>query len=283
MKSNTSAFITIHIATTILAMGPVLFRLTDGFETPGYLFWRFLMAIVLFGVFIRGRDLRQIREAPTSKRFILFLSGIVYGLGAWISFEALTHTTVAYAMIAIFTYPVFTAFFQPVFTSQRLRSNDLFASLLVILGIGSMAPITTLTDSDLIGIGLGLISALCFGLEMCLSKRSVTNGFSPSSINLVKFGVLVLCFLPFATSSFPILMNGNLLLVFGAALVTVIGHYAYITCLKLLSPTTVGIVGGLQPIWSAVFAFFLLGEGFTIRIVLAAFILSLAVYVQQKQ
>lgn len=116
----------------------------------------------------------------------------------------------------------------------------------------------------LLGLGCGLLAALIWGGQSVVSRQSVADGLTATDVTILRFGVAALIVLPFAwrrMRPFPVgrlgwrraivltLMVGapySLLLITGSA-------FAPALHTSVISP-------GLMPVFTALFAWLLLGE-----------------------
>ena len=94
-------------------------------------------------------------------RTTIIISSILMGTH-WITyFISLKLSNVAIGMLSVFTYPVITAFLEPILLGNKFKKSNLILGLMVLVGIYFLVPEFSLENDYFKAIGFGVFSALC--------------------------------------------------------------------------------------------------------------------------
>ncbi|TGJ98665.1 DMT family transporter [Leptospira langatensis] len=243
----------------LLISGNVLFAQLLSYS-PSMINWgRTLFAFILLGGFL------YLRKRPfffPSKKD----NAISFGLGLvlaahWVTFFASAQTgNIAIAVLTLFTHPVWTVLLEPLFFPSRVRLLDLGMALLVFFGMWILVPSFDLNDSYLIAVILGLVSSLCMAFRNLLTKKYLSDH---GSTQVMFHQTLVTCLslspILFFESTFSTIRDWSLILLLGVFL-TAIGHTFYIKAVFRMKVKTAGLLSTVQPVYSAILAWLILGE-----------------------
>ncbi|MFV0565857.1 MAG: DMT family transporter [Flavobacteriaceae bacterium] len=192
--------------------------------------------------------------------FELFVSGLFLGIH-WVTyFYALKLSNVAIGMLSLFTFPIITAFLEPLFFKTPFDRTYIVLGIMVLAGIYILAPDFDLHSSHVKGVLFGLVSAVFYALRNILSKK-LTKTYSGTSVMLYQVGVvsviLTPCLLFLDTSNIASQLPYLLVL---AILTTAVGHTMLVNSLKHFSVSTASIINSTQPIFGIIIAYFFLNE-----------------------
>ena len=219
---------------------------------------RAILAFVLLVLYCRFKGISfsvEKKDLP-----MIILSGIFMGVH-WVTyFYALQMSNVAIGMISMFTYPVWTAFLEPVLLKTKFQKIHLLLAVLVLCGIYFLIPDFNLDNSYTIAIGMGIFSALMYALRNLLMKSKVGkyNGSLLMSYQTGIIGFLLLPALFFANVN-ELLGQWEALATL-ALLTTAIGHTLFLLSLKHFSVTTASILSSVQPVYGIVIGMIFLSE-----------------------
>lgn len=179
----------------------------------------------------------------------ILISGLLMGVH-WVSyFYSLHLSNVAIGMLSLFTYPVMTAFLEPIFLGSRFQKLHLLLGIMVIFGVYLLAPGGGLNGDYLPAIGLGLLSALSYATRNLILKVKVESyqgsllmGYQLIVVTLVMLPVFFIYDLSMVPSQWPGL--AGLIVV-----TTVLGHSLFINTFRHFSITTISIMSCVQPLY----------------------------------
>ncbi|WP_405397253.1 DMT family transporter [Maribacter sp. Asnod2-G09] len=191
---------------------------------------------------------------------VILLSGVLMGVH-WVTyFYALKLSNVAIGMLSIFTYPVITAFLEPILLKTKFELMHLLLAFLVLTGMYFLSPTLDFENSYTIAIGFGVFSAFAYALRNILLKKKVAkyNGSMLMTYQTAIVGVILFPFL-FTVSADTIISQWEVLVAL-AVLTTAIGHTMFLMTFKHFNITTVSILSSIQPVYGIIIGAFFLSE-----------------------
>lgn len=193
-------------------------------------------------------------------KITFLLSGFFMG-AHWVTyFYALKLSNVAIGMLSMFTFPVMTAFLEPLFSKQKINGIHVLLALLVLVGVYFLVPNFSIENDEAKGILFGVFSALCYALRNLITKKSVSN-YNSSAIMFYQLLVVSVLLLPVLfISDVSNLENQLPFLLLVALLTTAIGHTMLVNSLQFFSVSTASIIGSIQPIFGIIIAYIFIDE-----------------------
>ena len=242
---------------------------------------RSVMAAIVLLAFALLRK-RAIRLKSIKEVIGVYGIGICLGLH-WVSFfHAMQVSTVAIGMLSLFTYPVITVFLEPFFNKNKIKFTDIIAAVFVFIGILIIVGdnLNQFDSATMQGVLWGVLSAFLFSIRNILQKY---NHSSVSSDGLILHQVtavsIMLLFFIDIDSLTSLSFNSWLLVVLLGAVSTATAHSLLSYSLKYLAAKSIAMISCLQPLFAAIFAWFILDEEPTTGVMLGGLIIVLvAVY-----
>ena len=247
------------LAVLVLSFAPLFAR----FISHGAVeitWWRCLFASLALFFLLLPRQ--RYRVAPAQLRWLL-ATGVLLGLHWWTFFLSIQLSSVSIGVVMLFTYPLFSALAEPLFTPARFSTRQVVGGLGIIAGVYLLVPEFSLDNSVTAGVLTGLVSALLYAMRNILTRSrlrrqpAMTTLFYQMLFSLPVVGLIVLLTVP----AIHLPRGEDLVyLVILALGITVLGHGLMTHCFKLFSASTVGIVASMQVVFSSVLAFLFLAE-----------------------
>ncbi len=221
--------------------------------------WRSILAAILLFAYCRYKGFSLKIERPKDLR-IFILSAFLMG-SHWITyFYALKLSNVALGMLSLFTFPMMIAILEPLFSKVKFDPMHIVLGLVVLTGIYILAPEFNMENSQLKGILMGLLSALCYALRTLILKQYVVR-YNGTALMFYQVAILSFLLLPVLffmdTSGIKTQFPYVILL---ALLTTAIGHTMFINSLKYFKVSTASIIGSAQPVFGIIIAYVFLNE-----------------------
>lgn len=219
---------------------------------------RAILAFVILVLYCRFKGISfkiEKKDLP-----MVILSGILMGLH-WVTyFYALQMSNVAIGMLSLFTYPVWTAFLEPLLLKTKFQKVHLLLATLVLFGIYFLIPDFDLENSYTLAIGIGVLSAMLYALRNILMKPKVAK-YNGSLLMSYQTGVIGFLLLPalFFTNIDELLSQWEALATL-ALLTTAIGHTLFLLSFKHFTVTTASILSGVQPVYGILIGMIFLSE-----------------------
>lgn len=200
-------------------------------------------------------------------RFLVFVGGVLMGLH-WITyFYALQWSNVAIGMLSLFTYPVITAFLEPILLKTKFQKIHLLLGILLLCGIYFLVPDPAspagrfnFENSYSMAVAIGIFSALCYALRNILMKSKVGK-YNGSMLMCYQTGITGFILIPAVLfADFDMVLSQWKGLVALALLTTAIGHTLFLNSFKHFSITTASILSSVQPVYGILIGALFLSE-----------------------
>ena len=223
------------------------------------IFYRCIIAVLVFYLYCRWKkiDLKIENKRDLLK---LILGGILMG-GHWITyFYSLKYSSVAIALLSLFTYPVITAFLEPMLFKTRFNKVHIGLGALVLAGIYFLSPEFDLENDYFIAVIFGIASAVFYSLRNLLMKREVER-YDGSALMFYQILVVSIVLFPsvFYAEFHEVVSQWEPLLVL-AILTTCIGHTLFLKSFKNFTITTASIMSSIQPVYGIILGAIFLSE-----------------------
>lgn len=254
---NTRHFLEINLAMLLLSSsGP--FGKYIALPVPLTIELRALLAFIFLFVFCK---IKGISFTLSSKdRGPILVSGLLMGLH-WVTyFQALQLSNVAIGMLSMFTYPVMTAFLEPIFLKTRFQKIHLLLGVMVLFGVYLLVPEFTFDNTYTLAIAFGLLSALTYAIRNLILKTKV-NRYEGSLLMTYQMGIVGVGMVPIFFIYDVQQAENYLPAILGLVLITtVIGHTMLINCFKYFSITTISILSSITPVYGILIGALFLSE-----------------------
>ncbi len=243
------------------------------------IFFRCIIAVLVFYLYCRWQ---KIDLKVENKRDLLkmILGGILMG-AHWVTyFYSLQYSSVAIALLSLFTYPVITAFLEPILFKTKFNKEHIALGLLVLAGIYFLSPEFDLENDYFIAVIFGIASAVFYSLRNLLMKREV-NRYNGSALMFYQILVVSILLLPsvFYSEFGEVVAQWKPLLVL-AVLTTCIGHTLFLNSFRNFSITTASIMSSIQPVYGIILGIIFLSEIPTLKIVIGGTLIISAVVIE---
>lgn len=257
-----------QIAILLFALIPLFAKLIQ-LSADAIIMFRSAIAAVALLFFIWFGRQKLVLNSRKDYGWVLLI-GLLMGIH-WIAFFfSIQLSTVAVAMIALFTYPIISTFLEPLFFKEKLRWMEIVNALLIFVGVTLIIPEFSLKNEMTLGIVVGLVSSFTLSVRNILSRKYIA---SYSGSLLLFYQMLVVTVMSLGV----VLYNGSTvvgtpkdwgLLILLGVVFSAFAHNLYIRALKHLTARSMGVLAGIQPLYSVIFAFFLLNEVPSLRTLL---------------
>lgn len=240
-----------------------------GLSANSVLFYRYLFAVVIFGVWLKF--FRNVPLNLSKKEFVsLFFLAILFALSSITLFEGFNYIDSGIACTILFIYPILVTMLSVIFFKEKITKTVIFSILLTFSGIFLL---NRNGDLNLKGVIFVLLSAFVYAVYIVLVKNMKT-------IKHIKYDKLSFYVMLLGLSVFIINSNFCTKLqpienwsVFGCAVAlalfpTIISLETINIAIRLIGPTTTAILGALEPVTALFFGVLFFGEILTFKIIL---------------
>ena len=260
-----------HLATLCFGLAGVLGKLT-GLPAPLITLGRVVFAGAALAIWAISQR-ASLRPKCRADLALLLGQGIILAVHWTAFFQAIVVSNVAIGLLAFSSFPLFTAALEPLILRQRPSRLQLAAALLVLPGIALLTPEFSLSSDATQGVLWGLLAGATFALLSTLNRR-LTRAYPSLTISLYQDTTAALALLPtlffIPAASLARLFDPRalvLLLVLGVCC-TALAHTLFIASLRAITAQFASVIATLEPVWGILFAWLLLSEAPTLRIML---------------
>ena len=210
---------------------------------------------------------------------LFLLQGLVLAAHWVLFFESIRVSTVAVGLLAYSSFPVFTAFLEPLFFRTRLSRLHIALALACLAGVFFIIPRFAWSERVFQGVIYGLGAGATFAL-LSIFNRKLSFRYASPVIAFYQDAFAALFLFPFAFLK-PAAFSGRdiaLLAILGL-LCTAVAHTLFIAGMRRLSAQTASIISALEPVYGVLFARLFLGERPSARTILGGLVILSAVFV----
>jgi DME family drug/metabolite transporter len=237
---------------------------------PISLAWfRLIFAVPFLGFLI---VVKRYRVSVSRGEVGLFLGFGFFSLTVFeaLYFTSLAYTTVQHAAALLYTAPAFVAILSWFFLKEKLTARKIGAIVLsvlgafLILGLVENEPLfasrTQIGDWLALGSGLAYSTWYIYGKVLCRNREPAVTAFLGMCI-----GGVMLFPLAFVTEGLqvPQSLTGWELVAAVGIVPTAMAYLVYLAGLKLIEATTASVFAIMEPLTSAILAFYLFQETLT--------------------
>jgi drug/metabolite transporter (DMT)-like permease len=223
--------------------------------------WRCLLAVVaLVGVLAALRRVSDLRVRVQRHRILLL--ALALGFHWLLFFEALKRTSVAVAILSLYTAPIFVAILAPRMLPERQSRIALVALaisapglvLIALAGEGGSA-------ADPAGIACGVGAAVLFALIL-IGVKAVGEAVSPLVLGFWQYLIVGAAFFPLAFASGEAVPRGIdwLYVALLGVLFTGISGPVHYWLLQRATAQTAGLLAYVEPVSASLLAWAILGQ-----------------------
>ena len=265
MTPRSRSLAEIHLAVFLFGF-PGLFGKWLALPAVLIVFGRVLFAsLALAGVMrLRGTPFRV---RPPRDLLLLGLCGLVLALHWTMFFRSVQISSVAVGLLAYSSFPVFTAFLEPLMAREKWDPGSLVYALLCVLGIALIVPGFDLSDAVVRGVLWGLGAGLTFAFLSVLN-RSLAGRHSSLTVAFYQDLLAALVLVP-AVLRTGLPRSGRdwaLIAVLGV-FCTAAAHALFINGMKKVGARTASILSSLEPVYGILLALVFLKESPSLRTV----------------
>jgi drug/metabolite transporter (DMT)-like permease len=249
-----------------------------GFPMDTTLFYRFFFSSMMVGaLMIYRKDNFKINLREAS---ILVVLGLFYAFSSEFLFLGYDYLSAGIASTALFVYPVIVALIMFFVYKEKLSKMSAFSLALAFLGVIVLCVKEGSLDINFIGLGIVLLSALCYALYMVIvnKARLPISGFKLSFYSMI-FTSLYYLGKVGVNGETLMLPNYELLLNFlvFALVTTLVSSLALVYAIKSIGSTPTAILGALEPIIAVLISVLMFGEDFTVNLLIGIILILVGV------
>ncbi|MGH1403616.1 MAG: DMT family transporter [Alphaproteobacteria bacterium] len=282
MNERTKALIGLHISIFLVGITGLLGKVMST-SAIFIVFGRVLFASIALGLFLKYR-----KEAilPRSLRdgLVFILIGVLITFHWYAFFYSIQLSSVAIGLLTFSTFPIFTILLEPVFFKGRLKAWDIGVACLCCIGVWLVVPYDMdVPSSYVLGALWGIAAGLSYSFILLLHKAYVQS-YSAVNLTFYQCFVAALLTLPIVLwMSEPVSSIDWLYVFLNGVICTAFAHALYIYSARYVEAKIISISTMLELLYGVIFAYFLLGETLTMKMVAGGILIVLASYLAVKK
>ncbi len=231
----------------------------------------FFASLTLFLFFLLIK--KNMRISPAKNYAVLIFMGFILAVHWAAFFQSIKISTVAVGLLSYSSFPVFTAFFEPLFFKEKVEISTILYSLFCVCGIFLIIPRFDMNNSTYQGVLWGLFAGFTFSI-LTILNRKFSLRYSSLLITFYQDFWATLFLLPFFFILRPHLeKRDTLLLLFLGLFCTAAAHSLFIKGMRHIKAQTAAIISSLEPVYGILMALFFLSEVPTIRTLLGGLVI----------
>ncbi len=278
MDHHLKPVLEINLATIFIATSGILGKLIT--LSPVFtILIRSLLAIVFLFVFMKISRTNLTINFKSHFGFFI-ISGICIA-GHWVLyFFSIQISTVAVAVISLFTYPVITTLLEPLFFKTKMENINIISSIIVLIGVIIIVPNFDINDNITLGVLVGILSSILYSCRNLLSKKYIEQ-YSGMTILTYQLIVAAILLSPFGYYFYSPISSAEIgYLLFLGLVTTALGHMLFVRSLKHFSTSTVSIISSLQPVYAIVLAVIIIDEPLNTQVIIGGGLILTVVLIQ---
>ncbi len=266
MPPRSRSLAEIHLAVFLFGF-PGLFGKWLAWPAVTIVFGRVLFAcLALAAVMAMGRR-ASFRVAGRRDVLLLALCGLILAAHWTMFFRSIQVSTVAIGLLAYSSFPVFTAFLEPLLARERWEPESLVYALVCVAGIALIVPGFDASDAVVRGVVWGLGAGLSFSLLSVLN-RGLASRHSSLTVAFYQDLVAGVLLVPAIwRTGLPRSGRDWALVAVLGVFCTAAAHTLFINGLKGAGARTASILSSLEPVYGILLALIFLGESPSLRTV----------------
>ncbi|MCP2605029.1 DMT family transporter [Candidatus Aminicenantes bacterium AH-873-B07] len=241
-------------------------------------FGRVIFASIALGFFLLVIG-QKIRISLKREYFLLGILGIILSFH-WISFfQSIKVSTVAIGLLSYSSFPIFTAFLEPLILREKFDLKDLFISIIAFAGIFIIIPEFEIANKVTQGVLWGLASGLSFSF-LSIINRNLSQKYSSLIIAFFQDSIAAILLFPAFLFLKPIIDFKNFFwLVILGVVCTALSHTLFIKGMRYIKARSASIISTFEPIYGIILAILFLKEIPDLRTFLGGLLIISAVLV----
>jgi drug/metabolite transporter (DMT)-like permease len=248
----------IHVAVLLFGMSGFLGRMVVA-PAVVIVFGRAAIAATVLGALLFFRKPAGQGQIASNTVYLL-VSGVILAVHWLTFFHAIQISTVAVALLAFSSFPLFTTLIEPLVFRQRVRLFDVAMTLLVFAGLVLVITAFNFGNQITRGAIWGTISGLTFAV-LAVLNRKYAQRLPPLVIAAGQNAVAAMVLLPLMPSWLGSATAHDLWLIGVIGLFcTAIAHWCFIRGLADVKAQAAALIASLEPVYGILLAILFLNE-----------------------
>ena len=194
-------------------------------------------------------------------------------------FLSIKKSNIGIALITLATFPIITALIEPLYNKRKIKLSDILLACITTIGVYIIIPKTNHNEEQLIGIILGIISALTFSILAILNRKIVKRYSGNQILQYQSFFAIFWLIPSVINKKLNMNIENTLLLALLGTVFTAIPHSLFITGMKTVKAKTASLITNIEPIYGIVAMIVILDNKPTLNLIVdGSIILTATIY-----
>lgn len=244
-------------------------------------FFRFAVPAMVMVIMLLLKDISCLK--PSNK--LMLLASALNAARMPFYFASFMLTTIANAIIILYTWPIFVTIFGAVFLKEKISRRNIWQLFLAFIGIVIIYSNKGLNfaDKDFLGMSAMLLSAFIYSFTLIIYKKESKNH---SKFEIIWYQNIIgaFVFFPFLFTNHPFPTSGQLVLLSGyACLIGVIGFSLFFSALKKIKASVAALFTYFEVISAILLGLILFKETISWHIVAGGLLIVGSTVLQKRE
>ena len=219
-----------------------------------------MLCLALFLIYNKQPLMIKKRQIPRA-----WITGILLGMHWYTYFKAVELSSIAIGLTALFTFPIITTLIEPYWFKTRLSIQNLISAGICFLGICILLYGAQGDLNVLMGIGMGICSAIVYSLRNLISKQLLTHIPSPQlmfhqTMIASVFFIIILFFSGISVKTITFSKENIVYALLLGSLFTGVAHTCFMHGFKYFKASFVSILAAVQPFYGTLLGMLIIKE-----------------------
>ena len=230
----------LHIAVMLFGLSGVIGQFVEISSVMVALGRVISSSLLLFLIAIAKKD--TLKLSSKKDYGLIILTGIVMAVHWTTFFQSIQVSSVAIGTITFSTFPLFLTFFEPLIFHEKLRRQNIFTAVTLMIGVIITIPEFSIENNTTVGIIWGMVCSFTYAI-MTLANRYFSSRYTGRIICLYEQGTAAIVLLP---ALFIMKTQWRIPDIIGVAFIgficTAFAYYLYVSAQKNVKAQTAGII-----------------------------------------
>lgn len=219
-----------------------------------------MLCLALFLIYKKQPLMIEKRQMPRA-----WLTGILLGMHWYTYFKAVELSSIAIGLTALFTFPIITTLIEPYWFKTPLSIKNLISASICFLGICILLYGAKGDLKVLVGIAMGICSAMVYTLRNLISKPLLTHIPSPQlmlhqTMIASVFFMVILFFSGIPVKAIAFSKENMIYALLLGSLFTGVAHTCFMHGFKYFKASFVSILAAVQPFYGTLLGMLIIKE-----------------------
>ncbi len=278
MNAKKKSYLEVHIAVFLFGLTGLFGKFIELSPFIIALGRVFVAAIFILIWLVVSKEPLRLKTSSDYKKLIAM--GVILAIHWTTFFAAIQLSNVAIGILTFSTFPVFVSLFRPLIYRDKISKKEVVFGLITIIGILFIVPLKDVFSDTMAGSIIGVFSGAVYSIFTIFNEELVKT-YSGKKVAFYEQVAATVFLLPSLFIIQPVITTKDtLLIILLGTLFTGVAHTMFINGLKQVTAYMASIITMLEPLYSIVLAYFLLGEELNINTLVGGIIiLSTVVFI----